>query len=279
MLAGGQARRLDGADKPGIKIGGLSLVSAVVTAAIRSGVTHVVVVGPDRPDLADEVGEAVRAHVEFTREEPPGGGPVPALRAGLGLVTERWVLLLAADLPFLSGAVLRHLRSAAASGAGAVLVDDAGRPQWLLSCWRTAELRAALQSYPGTSLRGLFAPIPHADLAVLAPPGEPPYWLDCDTPEDLVTAGQWARHHVGGVAMTVLTDWIAAVCAEIGIDPSVVDERVILDLARDAAHQVDRPAAPVTTFLLGIAVGGGQSLTSTADRLSALAATWPNTHS
>ncbi len=79
--------------------------------------------------------------------------------------------------------------------------------------------------------------------------------------------------------MTVLTDWIAAVCAELGIDRDVIDEKVILDLARDAAHQVDRPAAPVTAFLLGIAVGAGQPLAGTADRLSTLAATWPNTHS
>ncbi len=196
MLAGGQARRLGGADKPGIKVSGRSLASAVLRAAIRSGADHVIVVGMERPGLADEVDEGARAHVEFTREQPPGGGPVPALRAGLGLVTEPWILLLAADLPFLAGDVLRELRSAAASGTGAVLVDDAGEPQWLVSCWHTAELRAALENYEGSSLRGLFAPMPHADLAVVAPPGEPPYWMDCDTPEDLATARRWARRHV-----------------------------------------------------------------------------------
>jgi hypothetical protein len=77
--------------------------------------------------------------------------------------------------------------------------------------------------------------------------------------------------------MTALADWITAACAELGIDPGVVDERVILDLARDAAHQVDRPAAPVTAFLLGVAVGHGNPLAATAERLSALAATWPGT--
>lgn len=76
--------------------------------------------------------------------------------------------------------------------------------------------------------------------------------------------------------MTTLGDWIAAACAELGVDPGVVDERVILDLARDVAHQVDRPAAPLTAFLLGVAVGGGQPLRPTADRLSAYAATWPS---
>jgi hypothetical protein len=75
--------------------------------------------------------------------------------------------------------------------------------------------------------------------------------------------------------MTALADWIDLVCAELGLDRRAVDERVILDLARDAAHQVDRPAAPVTAFLLGVAVGRGQPFQDTASRLSALAATWP----
>lgn len=77
--------------------------------------------------------------------------------------------------------------------------------------------------------------------------------------------------------MTTLDDWVTAACAELGVDPTVVDQRVILDLARDVAHQVDRPAAPLTAFLLGVAVGGGQPLRPTAERLSAQAAAWPAT--
>jgi Domain of unknown function (DUF6457) len=74
--------------------------------------------------------------------------------------------------------------------------------------------------------------------------------------------------------MTTLHTWIAAACNELGLDQSVVDERVVLDLARDVAHQVDRPAAPVTAFLLGVAVGGGQDLSHAAARLVALAGQW-----
>jgi Domain of unknown function (DUF6457) len=75
--------------------------------------------------------------------------------------------------------------------------------------------------------------------------------------------------------MSALDNWIDVACAELGIDRSSVDERAVLALARDVAHQVDRPAAPVTSFLLGLAVGSGQELASTAGRLSALAAGWP----
>jgi hypothetical protein len=38
---------------------------------------------------------------------------------------------------------------------------------------------------------------------------------------------------------------------------------------------VERPAAPLTAYLLGIAVGGGQSAEAAAQRLSRLAAGWP----
>lgn len=58
--------------------------------------------------------------------------------------------------------------------------------------------------------------------------------------------------------MSTLDDWTDMVCRELGIE-DVVDRtevtRAVLDLARDVAHGVARPAAPLTTFLLGVAVG------------------------
>ena len=75
--------------------------------------------------------------------------------------------------------------------------------------------------------------------------------------------------------MTTIQRWLDAVCADLGIEPGLADTRTILDLARDVAHQVDRPAAPLTAYLLGIAVGRGQPLGTTAERLTALAGGWP----
>jgi Domain of unknown function (DUF6457) len=72
-----------------------------------------------------------------------------------------------------------------------------------------------------------------------------------------------------------LQSWTAAACSELGIDEAAVDVRMILDLARDAAHAVERPAAPVTAFLLGLAVGRGQAADEVAGRLQALARDWP----
>jgi len=67
--------------------------------------------------------------------------------------------------------------------------------------------------------------------------------------------------------------WIAQVMAELGIEikPEV---STVLDVARDAAHSVARPAAPVTTFLMGVAVAQGADSASVARRISELAALW-----
>ncbi len=75
--------------------------------------------------------------------------------------------------------------------------------------------------------------------------------------------------------MNTMESWTNAACAELGIDPAKVDLRTVLDLARDVAHQVARPAAPLTAYLLGIAVGAGQSAEDAARRLQQIAAAWP----
>lgn len=55
--------------------------------------------------------------------------------------------------------------------------------------------------------------------------------------------------------MNELETWIAEVGEVLGVDPSVVDVTLLLDVARDAAHNVARPAAPLTTFMVGLAAG------------------------
>ena len=52
----------------------------------------------------------------------------------------------------------------------------------------------------------------------------------------------------------VSADWVADLQRELGIDLSL-DVLDLLELARVAAHRVARPAAPLTTFLVGYAAG------------------------
>jgi molybdopterin-guanine dinucleotide biosynthesis protein A len=133
VLAGGGARRLGGADKAALDVGGLSLIDRVLSAL--DGARAIFVVGPRR---------ATERRVTWVREDPPGGGPVAALAAAWGLVTANVVVVLAVDLPFVEAATVARLVTAAGSADGAVLTDDAGRDQPLAAAYRSASLKAAL---------------------------------------------------------------------------------------------------------------------------------------
>jgi Domain of unknown function (DUF6457) len=78
--------------------------------------------------------------------------------------------------------------------------------------------------------------------------------------------------------MSTLDDWTGAMCAELGLDPKDVSQKTVLNLARVAAHTVDRPAAPLAAYVLGMAVGRGQPLAETAAKLEQLAHGWPADH-
>lgn len=204
ILAGGRASRLGGLDKPGALVGGMPLIGWV--AAAVAGARTLVVVGPERtvpPGRGDGApARSARAALDravFTREDPPGSGPIPALRAGLAEVTAEWVVLLAADLPFLEPAhVTALLRAAASAAAGAVLVDDDGGRQWLTGAWRTAVLRDALRTYGGGSLRGLLGPLGPVPVRLPAGREGRPPWFDCDTMSDLKAADDLRT--AGGIA-------------------------------------------------------------------------------
>jgi molybdopterin-guanine dinucleotide biosynthesis protein A len=264
VLAGGAARRLGGADKPALRVGGRALLDRVLAACADAGTT--VVVADRRPTARP---------VLWAREEPPGAGPVAALEAGLRLTGAEHAVVLSADLPFLRPATLRRLLAALGdTGAdGALLTDADGRDQPLVAAYRTAVLRrelAALAAGPD-GLNGL--PLRRLTGALkLTRVPDPLASFDCDTWDDLVNARARIREHGH-----VLDEWISAVKDELGIDLDV-DTGVLLDLARDAAHGVARPAAPLTTFLVGYAAaqgkGGPEAVAEAARKAAALALRW-----
>lgn len=75
--------------------------------------------------------------------------------------------------------------------------------------------------------------------------------------------------------MDALEEWLTKVRAELDVPADVLDTDLLLGLAGQAAHAVVRPAAPLTTFLIGVAVGRGVPLPQAAERVRALAASWP----
>jgi molybdopterin-guanine dinucleotide biosynthesis protein A len=171
VLAGGSGRRLGGVDKAGVVLGGRTLLDRALAAV--GGASPIVVVGPERSVDG----------VVWTREDPPGGGPVAGLAAGLAeLADVDFVAVLAVDQPGVTASTVDRLRAAVGTAAGAVLVAD-GHLQWLAGVWRTAVLRAAMPGEPdGASLRSVLRPL--APVEVPARSGEAD---DVDTPEDLAT--------------------------------------------------------------------------------------------
>ncbi|TQJ54326.1 NTP transferase domain-containing protein [Streptomyces sp. SLBN-115] len=264
VLAGGGARRLGGADKPGVRVGGRALLDRVLGACADARTT--VVVADPRPTARP---------VRWAREDPPGAGPVAALDAGLRHTAADDVLVLSADLPFLAADTVRRLLTALRAGAaeGVLLTDADGRDQPLVAAYRTAALRRELAvltvgegGLTGLPLRRLTAGL---DLTRVP---DPVASFDCDTWDDIAAARARIREHDH-----VLDEWISAVKDELGIDLDV-DTGALLDLARDAAHGVARPAAPLTTFLVGYAAaqaeGGPEAVAEAARKAAALALRW-----
>lgn len=285
VLAGGAARRLGGVDKPALRVGGRTLLDRVLSACAGAGTS--VVVGPRR---------ATARPVRWVQEQPPGSGPLAALAAGLRRTNASMVLVLSADLPFVSTATVRALLRAALGGTeeaaadtaatelapgrntvamveGAVVTDGEGRDNPLVAVYRAESLRrelALLVSEHGT-LSGLPFRLLTSELS-LTRLVRPTDAVDCDTWDALTAARARIREHG-----QVLNQWIDAVKDELGIDLDV-DSAALLDLARDAAHGVARPAAPLTTFLVGYAAaqrgGGSEAVGEVARKAAALAARW-----
>lgn len=306
VLAGGSARRLGGADKPGVRVGGRALLDRVLAACAGAGVT--VVVAEPRPTARP---------VRWAREDPPGGGPLAALDAGLRHTTAPYVVVLSADLPFLEEKTVRGLldaltaspdstgpgatprppqgppagdtatsvappgvpkglagvQDAAACPDGVLLTDPGGRDQPLVAVYRADALRRELavletahSGLGGLPLRRLVAALGLLRIS------DPVASFDCDTWDDIAAARARIREHGH-----VLDEWISAVKDELGIDLDV-DTGLLLDLARDAAHGVARPAAPLTTFLVGYAAaragGGPEAVAEVSRKAAALALRW-----
>ncbi len=51
------------------------------------------------------------------------------------------------------------------------------------------------------------------------------------------------------------TPWISEVCARVGVDPALIDVPFVHDLTRQVAHRYERPMAPVSAHIVGIALG------------------------
>jgi molybdopterin-guanine dinucleotide biosynthesis protein A len=169
VLAGGRSARLGGEDKALVTVGGRTLLENAVSAVADAETT--VVVGPRRE---------LSLPVIWVEENPPGGGPVAAIAAGLPLISSELVVVLAIDHPLVTAhEVSRLLGSVVADGAAAR--DEESNAQPLVAAYRRDPLVAALGRLPveaGARVRDLIAPMDVAFVDVGASA------RDCDTTAD-----------------------------------------------------------------------------------------------
>lgn len=240
VLTGGASTRL-GTDKATTMVAGQRMIDRVLGQLPD---VPVIVVGPD-PQVPG---------VTVTREDPPGGGPAAGIAAALPLVDTPWVAVIAADMPLAVPMLLGLHRI-----GDAVVPVSQGHPQPLSAWYRVAALPPL---GPGLGMRNVLAglDVTYVEVGSRAV-------MDIDTPEQKQDA-QRVLTIMGG-----MEKWVKAVKTELGLEQDV-DVAMILDIAKEAAHNVQRPAAPVTTYLMGLAIGVGGDPAQVAATIERLAASW-----
>lgn len=190
VLCGGESSRFAGGDKTRADLGGLPLLTRLVAGL--PGDWQVVCVGAPRP-----VGRAVT----WAREEPPGGGPVAGIAAGIAAARSPYVVLVAGDLPFAAAAapaLVAALEAAGPSVDGARALDEGGEPQALLAAYRLAPLTTAVPADArDRGVRRTLASLTCIDVKVPAHA----CW-DVDTEADLQRAAAHARAATGVAGAT-----------------------------------------------------------------------------
>ncbi len=101
IIAGGRGRRLGGLDKSPLVIGGRQIIERQL-AVLGQVAPHVLVVTDDHHRFR-------ASGLRVCDDILPGAGPLGGLHTALTRSPGRRILVVAGDMPFLSGAFLRHL--------------------------------------------------------------------------------------------------------------------------------------------------------------------------
>ena len=199
VLAGGTGRRLGGVSKADVLVGGRRMIDHLLDglASLRPAPGRVVVVAPAEVVLPGRVGRAL--------EDPPLGGPVAGIAAGLaeaarlagldGEVPAPWTAVLSCDAPG-AWSALPALTARASLIPGALdaeveavvaRIDGVGQP--LLALYRTACLTARVApggvAWRDVSVRRTLAGLRTEEVEVDRVARDLDTWTDIDAWSDI----------------------------------------------------------------------------------------------
>jgi molybdopterin-guanine dinucleotide biosynthesis protein A len=286
---------LSGTPKSGLQVHGRTLLEHTLDALGQC--RHIVVVG------AVPEGVTLPRRILVTREAPLFGGPAAGVAAGVAVLASivhhhsDVTVVLACDMPEVREAVplLLGALSQREDRDGVIAVDSSGAVQPLAAVYRTDSLRraiAAQATVEGLSMRALVSSLRLQRVTV------PDRFLeDVDTwadaarfgiaQGDVTTAPAAAGDTVvadedprgsgtptdGKSGDAELVVWANDLSRELGLSGVTINIDSILGLAGKVAHTVVRPAAPLTTFLVGYAAGRATAGIDPDEAISAASAT------
>ena len=191
VVGGGGGERLGGVSKPDLVLGGVRLIDRVCAALGEVAGAGVVAVVP--PTVRVPVG------VGWTLEDPPGGGPLAGIDAGLAALSvgaDTWVVVVSVDCPGIAEVLRGLLRDPAGPGCdGRIMRGGDPEPfdQYLMGVYRAGALRRVIDeavarhgSVRGMGVRRVLRALTLERVDVSAD-----VCRDVDTPEDLAWWGSY----------------------------------------------------------------------------------------
>lgn len=142
VVGGGGGERLGGVSKPDLTLGGVRLIDRVCGALLEACGAGCVAVVPPAVRVPDGV---LR-----TLEDPPGGGPLAGIDAGLaalGAPADAWVVVVSVDCPGIAGVLAALLDEPLGDRCeGRILRGGVPEPfdQYLMGVYRVGALRRVI---------------------------------------------------------------------------------------------------------------------------------------
>lgn len=134
VLAGGRARRMGGLDKRELVVEGRTIFERQCDV-LADRVTEILVSSP----------RAIAGH-RTVADTIEGGGPVAGIAAGLAAARTPWLLVIAGDMPHISGALIDRMIGRIDQAIDAVGVRVGTLPEPLFALFRVAAFRHIVEA-------------------------------------------------------------------------------------------------------------------------------------